>query len=203
MNFPSRSGPFPNRSWASIKYFLVDIPFVLFEILNEMGAKTELVKKYDGVGEPIADIKVESSELKGVTVPASIAPRMIDEYPILAVAAAFASGKTTMLGLQELRVKESDRLSAMADGLKSCGVKVEESSDTLTVHGTGGDIKGGTLIRTELDHRIAMSFLIMGLATRNPITIDNGATIDTSFPEFFKIMKSLGANLSLSDKTKD
>ena len=177
--------------------------FGLFEILNEMGAKTELVKKYDGVGEPIADIKVESSELKGVTVPASIAPRMIDEYPILAVAAAFASGKTTMLGLQELRVKESDRLSAMADGLKSCGVKVEESSDTLTVHGTGGDIKGGTLIRTELDHRIAMSFLIMGLATRNPITIDNGATIDTSFPDFFEIMKSLGANLSLSDKTKD
>ena len=177
--------------------------FGLFEILNEMGAKTNLVKKYDGVGEPIADIKVESSELKGVTVPASIAPRMIDEYPILAVAAAFASGKTTMLGLQELRVKESDRLSAMADGLKSCGVKVEESSDTLTVHGTGGDIKGGTLIRTELDHRIAMSFLIMGLATRNPITIDNGATIDTSFPDFFEIMKSLGANLSLSDKTKD
>mgnify|MGYP001454746355 FL=1 len=108
-----------------------------------------------------------------------------------------------MLGLQELRVKESDRLSAMADGLKSCGVKVEESSDSLTVHGTGGDIKGGTLIRTELDHRIAMSFLIMGLATRNPITIDNGATIDTSFPDFFEIMKSLGANLSLSDKTKD
>ena len=177
--------------------------FGLFEILNEMGAKTELVKKYDGVGEPIADIKVESSELKGVTVPASIAPRMIDEYPILAVAAAFASGKTTMLGLQELRVKESDRLSAIANGLKSCGVKVEESSDTLTVHGTGGDIKGGTLIRTELDHRIAMSFLIMGLATRNPITIDNGATIDTSFPDFFEIMKSLGANLSLSDKTKD
>ena len=176
--------------------------FGLFEILNEMGAKTELIKKYDGVGEPIADIKVESSELKGVTVPASIAPRMIDEYPILAVAAAFASGKTTMLGLQELRVKESDRLSAMADGLKSCGVKVEESSDTLTVHGTGGDIKGGTLIRTELDHRIAMSFLIMGLATRNPITIDNGATIDTSFPDFFEIMKSLGANLSLSDETK-
>ena len=176
--------------------------FGLFEILNEMGAKTELIKKYNGVGEPIADIKVESSELKGVTVPASIAPRMIDEYPILCSCQLCFREDDNAWATRASR-KESDRLSAMADGLKSCGVKVEESSDTLTVHGTGGDIKGGTLIRTELDHRIAMSFLIMGLATRNPITIDNGATIDTSFPDFFEIMKSLGANLSLSDKTKD
>ena len=177
--------------------------FGLFEILNEMGAKTELIQKHDGVGEPIADIVVKTSKLEGVTVPASIAPRMIDEYPILAVAAACASGTTRMLGLQELRVKESDRLAAMANGLKACGVTVEETSDSLTVHGTGGQIEGGARIQTQLDHRIAMSFLILGLKAKNPIIIDDGTTINTSFPGFVETMKSLGANLNFSDKGKD
>tara|TARA_B100000989_G_C19506204_1_gene456623 strand:- start:468 stop:1808 length:1341 start_codon:yes stop_codon:yes gene_type:complete len=177
--------------------------FGLFEILNEMGAKTELIQKHDGLGEPIADIIVQTSKLKGVTVPASIAPRMIDEYPILAVAAACASGTTRMHGLQELRVKESDRLAAMAIGLKACGIKVEETPDSLTVHGTGGQVEGGALIQTQLDHRIAMSFLILGLNAKDPIIIDDGTTINTSFPCFVETMASLGAKLKLSNTRKD
>ena len=202
--FPMVAGILTEDSRVEIKNVGINpLRFGLFEILNEMGAKTELIQKHDGVGEPIADIVVETSKLKGVTVPASIAPRMIDEYPILAVAAACATGTTRMFGLQELRVKESDRLAAMANGLKACGVTVEETSDSLTVHGTGGQIEGGARIQTQLDHRIAMSFLILGLKAKNPIIIDDGTTINTSFPGFVETMKSLGANLSFSDKGKD
>ena len=202
--FPMVAGILTEGSRVEIKNVGINpLRFGLFEILNEMGAKTKVLQKYDGVGEPIADIVVETSELKGVTVPASIAPRMIDEYPILAVAAACASGTTRMLGLQELRVKESDRLAAMASGLQACGVKVEETSDSLTVHGTGGQINGGALIQTQLDHRIAMSFLTLGLNAKHPIIIDDGTTINTSFPGFVAIMKSLGANLDFGDKGKD
>ena len=202
--FPMVAGILTEDSRVEIKNVGINpLRFGLFEILNEMGAKTELIQKHDGVGEPIADIVVETSKLKGVTVPASIAPRMIDEYPILAVAAACASGTTRMFGLQELRVKESDRLAAMANGLKACGVTVEETSDSLTVHGTGGQIEGGARIQTHLDHRIAMSFLILGLKAKNPIIIDDGTTINTSFPGFVETMKSLGANLNFSDKGKD
>ena len=202
--FPMVAGILAEDSRIEIKNVGINpLRFGLFEILNEMGAKTELIQKHDGVGEPIADIIVETSKLKGVTVPASIAPRMIDEYPILAVAAACASGTTRMFGLQELRVKESDRLAAMANGLKACGITVEETSDSLTVHGTGGQIEGGARIQTQLDHRIAMSFLTLGLKAKNPIIIDNGTTINTSFPGFVETMKSLGANLNFSDKGKD
>ena len=202
--FPMVAGILNEDSRVEIKNVGINpLRFGLFEILNEMGAKTELIQKHDGVGEPIADIVVETSKLKGVTVPASIAPRMIDEYPILAVAAACASGTTRMCGLQELRVKESDRLAAMANGLKACGVTVEETSDSLTVHGTGGQIEGGARIQTQLDHRIAMSFLTLGLKAKNPIIIVNGTTINTSFPGFVETMKSLGANLNFSDKGKD
>ena len=202
--FPMVAGILTEDSRVEIKNVGINpLRFGLFEILNEMGAKTELIQKHDGVGEPIADIVVETSKLKGVTVPASIAPRMIDEYPILAVAAACASGTTRMFGLQELRVKESDRLAAMANGLKACGVTVEETSDSLTVHGTGGQIEGGARIQTQLDHRIAMSFLTLGLKAKNPIIIDDGTTINTSFPGFVETMKSLGANLNFSDKGKD
>ena len=202
--FPMVAGILAEDSRIKIKNVGINpLRFGLFEILNEMGAKTELIQKHDGVGEPIADIVVKTSKLKGVTVPASIAPRMIDEYPILAVAAACASGTTRMLGLQELRVKESDRLAAMANGLKACGVTVEETSDSLTVHGTGGQIEGGARIQTQLDHRIAMSFLTLGLKAKNPIIIDDGTTINTSFPGFVETMKSLGANLNFSDKGKD
>ena len=202
--FPMVAGILTEDSRVEIKNVGINpLRFGLFEILNEMGAKTELIQKHDGVGEPIADIVVKTSKLKGVTVPASIAPRMIDEYPILAVAAACASGTTRMFGLQELRVKESDRLAAMANGLKACGVIVEETSDSLTVHGTGGQIEGGARIQTQLDHRIAMSFLTLGLKAKNPIIIDDGTTINTSFPGFVETMKSLGANLNFSDKGKD
>ena len=202
--FPMVAGILAEDSRIEIKNVGINpLRFGLFEILNEMGAKTELVQKHDGMGEPIADIVVKTSKLKGVTVPASIAPRMIDEYPILAVAAACASGTTRMFGLQELRVKESDRLAAMANGLKACGVTVEETSDSLTVHGTGGQIEGGARIQTQLDHRIAMSFLTLGLKAKNPIIIDNGTTINTSFPGFVETMKSLGANLNFSDRGKD
>tara|TARA_B100000925_G_scaffold256322_1_gene210109 strand:+ start:656 stop:1987 length:1332 start_codon:yes stop_codon:yes gene_type:complete len=199
--FPMVAGILAEDSRIEIKNVGINpLRFGLFEILNEMGAKTELIQKHDGVGEPIADIVVKTSKLKGVTVPASIAPRMIDEYPILAVAAACASGTTRMFGLQELRVKESDRLAAMANGLKACGVTVEETSDSLTVHGSGGQIEGGARIQTQLDHRIAMSFLTLGLKAKNPISIDNGTTINTSFPGFVETMKSLGANLNFSDR---
>ena len=202
--FPMVAGILAEDSRIKIKNVGINpLRFGLFEILNEMGAKTQLIQKHDGVGEPIADIVVKTSKLKGVTVPASIAPRMIDEYPILAVAAACASGTTRMFGLQELRVKESDRLAAMANGLKACGVIVEETSDSLTVHGTGGQIEGGARIQTQLDHRIAMSFLTLGLKAKNPIIIDNGTTINTSFPGFVETMKSLGAKLNFSDKGKD
>ena len=201
--FPMVAGILAEGSRIEIKNVGINpLRFGLFEILNEMGAKTELIQKHDGVGEPTADIVVKASKLKGVTVPASIAPRMIDEYPILAVAAACASGTTRMLGLQELRVKESDRLAAMAIGLKACGVTVEETSDSLTVHGTGGQIDGGARIQTQLDHRIAMSFLTLGLNAKDPIIIDDGTTINTSFPGFVETMKSLGANLNFSDRGK-
>lgn len=201
--FPMVAGILAEDSRIEIKNVGINpLRFGLFEILNEMGAKTELIQKHDGVGEPTADIVVKASKLKGVTVPASIAPRMIDEYPILAVAAACASGTTRMLGLQELRVKESDRLTAMAIGLKACGVRVEETSDSLTVHGTGGQIDGGARIQTQLDHRIAMSFLTLGLNAKDPIIIDDGTTINTSFPGFVETMKSLGANLNFGDKGK-
>jgi 3-phosphoshikimate 1-carboxyvinyltransferase len=165
----------------------------LFETLLEMGADlTRANERIEG-GEPVADIAVKTSALKGVTVPPERAPRMIDEYPILAVAAAFASGRTIMRGLSELRVKESDRLAAIAEGLALCGVKVAVEGDTLIVHGVGGPPAGGATIATNLDHRIAMSFLVLGMAAKAPVAIDDGATIETSFPEFTLLMNGIGA----------
>jgi 3-phosphoshikimate 1-carboxyvinyltransferase len=121
---------------------------------------------------------------------------MIDEYPILAVAAAFAQGTTRMRGLSELRVKESDRLTAMAGGLTACGVRIEIEGDDLIVHGRGAPPEGGATIAVNLDHRIAMSFLVMGLATGRPVAVDDGAAIDTSFPGFVPLMNALGARIS-------
>jgi 3-phosphoshikimate 1-carboxyvinyltransferase len=118
---------------------------------------------------------------------------MIDEYPILAVAAAFAHGPTVMNGLAELRVKESDRLDATARGLTACGIEVEETADRLVVHGTGGQVLGGGVIAANLDHRIAMAFLTLGLGAENPVCIDDGATIETSFPNFAALMQGVGA----------
>ena len=166
----------------------------LFTTLREMGAKIETIATRDD-GEEVADLRVVASKLKGVEVPPERAPSMIDEYPILAVAAAFAEGTTRMRGLKELRVKESDRLEATAAMLRANGIAVEIEGDDLIVHGKGA-VKGGGEVTTHMDHRIAMSALVMGLASDEPVRIDDGAFIATSFPGFVELMGSLGANLS-------
>ena len=166
----------------------------LFTTLREMGAKIETVATRDD-GEEVADLRVVASKLKGVEVPPERAPAMIDEYPILAVAASFAEGTTRMRGLKELRVKESDRLEATAAMLRNNGVSVEIEGDDLIVHGKGM-AQGGGEVATHMDHRIAMSALVMGLASNEPVRIDDGAFIATSFPGFVELMRSLGADLS-------
>ncbi|HXR94641.1 MAG TPA: 3-phosphoshikimate 1-carboxyvinyltransferase [Rhizomicrobium sp.] len=167
----------------------------LLETLEEMGADIRIVNWRVSGGEEIGDLVVRHSPLKGVTVPVERAPSMIDEYPILAVAASFAHGHTVMRGLEELRVKESDRLSAIARGLAANGVAFDETHDGLTIHGKG-KVKGGGSITTHMDHRIAMSFLTMGLASENPITVDDTAMIATSFPTYLDLMRSLGAEFA-------
>jgi 3-phosphoshikimate 1-carboxyvinyltransferase len=167
----------------------------LVETLREMGANIEDVNRRDDAGEIIADLRVRSSSLKGVDVPAPRAPSMIDEYIVLAVASAFAEGETRMRGLSELRVKESDRLAATAAGLKANGVDCEISGDDLIVRGKGR-AAGGGLVETHMDHRLAMAFLVMGLASEKPVKIDDGAFIATSFPGFVENMRKLGAEIS-------
>ena len=167
----------------------------LLTTLREMGASIEVVDKRDDGGEEIADLRVRTSTLKGVDVPAERAPSMIDEYPILAVAASFAEGVTRMRGLQELRVKESDRLAATVDMLRANGVAVEIEGDDLIVQGKGRPA-GGAEVKTHMDHRIAMSALVMGLASENPVRIDDSAFIATSFPGFVELMRSIGADLT-------
>jgi 3-phosphoshikimate 1-carboxyvinyltransferase len=167
----------------------------LFLTLKEMGANIETLATRDDGGEEVADLRVTSSQLKGVEVPPERAPSMIDEYLILAVAAAFATGTTRMRGLKELRVKESDRLEATADMLRVNGVKVEIMGDDLLVHGVG-HVPGGGEVKTHMDHRIAMSALMMGLASEQPVRIDDSAFIATSFPDFTGLMRSLGAELT-------
>ncbi len=167
----------------------------LIETLLEMGAAIAIENARTSGGEKIGDLVVRASQLKGVEVPPDRAPAMIDEYPILAVAAAFAEGKTIMRGLEELRVKESDRLSAIAAGLTANGLAIAETHDTLTVEGRGlGGVPGGARVATHLDHRIAMSFLVMGLAAQNPVSVDDTAMIATSFPEYEPLMRGLGAD---------
>ena len=168
----------------------------LIDTLLEMGADIEIGNRRDAGGEDVADLRVRSSELKGVAVPPARAPFMIDEYPVLAVAAAFAEGETVMDGVEELRVKESDRLAAVARGLEANGVDCTEGESTLTVRGRpGGRGLGGGTVETHLDHRIAMSFLVMGLAAGKPVTVDDRAMIATSFPEFMDLMTGLGAGI--------
>lgn len=167
----------------------------LFTTLKEMGAKIDVLEKRDDGGEEVADLRVTASQLKGVEVPPERAPAMIDEYLILGVAAAFAEGTTRMRGLKELRVKESDRLEATADMLRINGVSVEIEGDDLIVHGKGS-VPGGGEVKTHMDHRIAMSALVMGLASEEPVRIDDSAFIATSFPDFVGLMRALGADLS-------
>jgi 3-phosphoshikimate 1-carboxyvinyltransferase len=171
----------------------------LLDSLSEMGADIEIKNTRDIAGEPVADLQVRASQLKGATIPASRAPAMIDEYPILAVAAACAEGTSIFEGVGELRVKESDRLAAMAEGLQECGVETAATEDTLTIYGTDkipGKIAGGVTIASQLDHRIAMSYLVLGLASENPVTIDDGSPIETSFPGFLGLMNKLGATMA-------
>jgi len=160
--------------------------------LQEMGADISISNERVSGGEPVGDVTARSSRLSGIVVPASRAPSMIDEYPVLAVAAAFADGTTRMQGLHELRVKESDRLAAVAAGLEANGVTHETGDDWLEVTG-GGNSTGGGTVTTHLDHRIAMAFLVMGLASDEPVTVDDGNVMATSFPGFREFMEGLGA----------
>ena len=167
----------------------------LFTTLREMGASIEESEVRGDAGEPMARLRVRASKLRGVVVPPERAPSMIDEYLVLAVAASFAEGTTVMRGLQELRVKESDRLEATAAMLRVNGVKVEVAGDDLIVEGRG-HVPGGGLVATHMDHRIAMSALVMGLAADKPVKVDDTAFIATSFPDFIPMMRSLGAEFS-------
>lgn len=163
-----------------------------YTTLREMGANVQFLDEREAGGEPIADIRIRHTKLKGVVVPAARAPSMIDEYPVLACVAAFAAGETRMDGLSELKVKESDRLAATAAGLAVNGVWAMVSGDTLTVAGSGV-VPGGGTVATHLDHRIAMAFLTLGLASAKPVTVDDVVMIATSFPEFRPLMEKLGA----------
>jgi 3-phosphoshikimate 1-carboxyvinyltransferase len=167
----------------------------LLTTLTEMGASIEALDRRTEGGEEVADLRVRAGPLRAVEVPAMRAPSMIDEYPILAVAASFAEGTTVMRGLKELRVKESDRLAATAALLRANGVKVDIAGDDLIVEG-GGRPAGGGLVTTHMDHRIAMAALVLGLGSERPVRIDDGSFIATSFPGFVELMTSLGAELS-------
>jgi 3-phosphoshikimate 1-carboxyvinyltransferase len=166
----------------------------LYVTLKEMGAKIETLATRDDGGEEVADLRITACALKGVDVPPERAPSMIDEYPILAVAASFAEGVTRMRGLKELRVKESDRLEATAAMLRANGVTVDIDGDDMIVTGKP-NVSGGGEVVTHMDHRIAMAALVMGLATEQPVRIDDSAFIATSFPGFVELMRSLGADL--------
>ena len=166
-----------------------------YQVLREMGADVAFTNERDEGGEPVADIRVRHAKLAGVHVAAHRAPSMIDEYPILAVVAAFADGETRMDGLAELKVKESDRLAATIAGLTANGVIARTEGDTLTVSGAGC-VRGGGTVSTHLDHRISMAFLTMGLASREPVTVDDTRMVATSFPEFVTLMQGVGAHFS-------
>lgn len=170
----------------------------LYITLVEMGADIEFMNPRTEGGEPVADLRVcFSGDMQGVEVPPARAPSMIDEFPILSVVASFAHGRTVMRGVKELRVKESDRIDAMARGLEACGMRVEEDEDTLIVYGRGpGGMPGGATCATHLDHRIAMSFLVAGMASNAPVSVDDGSPIVTSFPIFEGLMNGLGAAVS-------
>ena len=167
-----------------------------YETVKEMGADLVIKNARLEAGEPVVDLHVQYSGrgLRGVEVPAERVPSMVDEYPVLAALAAYAEGPTRMHGLGELRVKESDRLAAVANGLAANGVPVSVQGDSLIVDG-GGEVAGGGTVATELDHRIAMAFLTLGLGSREPVAVDDVSMIDTSFPTFISLLKGLGAQL--------
>jgi 3-phosphoshikimate 1-carboxyvinyltransferase len=171
----------------------------LLDTLGEMGADLSVTNVRDEGGETVADVTARYSELEGVEVPPERAPSMIDEYPILAVAAAYAKGRTVMRGIGELRVKESDRIALMARGLQACGVAVEEGPEHLTVVGSAAGnrpVQGGARVVTHGDHRIAMSHLVLGLASAEPVAVDEPGMIATSFPGFVELMRGLGGDVA-------
>jgi 3-phosphoshikimate 1-carboxyvinyltransferase len=168
----------------------------LITTLQAMGADITIANERKDAGEPVADLIARAGDLQGIDVPAERAPAMIDEYPILAVAAACAHGRTIMRGVGELRVKESDRLTGIVDGLSACGVTVESGEDWLAVTGCGGPPPGGATIATQLDHRMAMAFLVLGLAAREPVGVDDAGPIGTSFPDFVAAMQQIGADIA-------
>ena len=169
----------------------------LFTTLQEMGAELTFENMREEGGEPVADLRAKFSDnMKGIEVPPERAASMIDEYPVLSVVAAFATGKTVMRGVKELRVKESDRIDAMAKGLRAAGVTVDDGPDWWRVTGLGhGNVPGDVTVASQLDHRIAMAFMVMGMATQKPMTVDDGGPIATSFPIFEGLMTELGAQL--------
>jgi 3-phosphoshikimate 1-carboxyvinyltransferase len=167
------------------------------ETLKEMGARLDITNIRASSGEDIGDVVVSASSLHGVNVPPERAPAMIDEYPILAVVAAFAEGRTVMCGLEELRVKESDRLTGIAQGLRAIGVAIEQGEDSLVIEGRGLDgVPGGARVAVRQDHRLAMAFLVAGLAARTPISVDDSTMVRTSFPKFRQLMRELGAEIA-------
>jgi 3-phosphoshikimate 1-carboxyvinyltransferase len=198
------SAAFPIVAASIIKGSNIKLPYIgmnnrrtgIIKTLEEMGANLEVQNEQYIGGEKVADISIKyNAPLQGINVPKDRVPSMIDEFPILSIAAACAQGTTKMEGLAELRVKESDRLGLMAENLRKCGVKLEEGEDSLIIHGTGSHPKGGVKIKTNMDHRIAMSFLILGCVSEEPIEIDNGNHINTSFPGFTELMNDLGASI--------
>ena len=169
-----------------------------FDTVKDMGAKITSSNQRIVNCEPLEDLRIQHSGLSGIEVPPERAPKLIDEYPVLAALAATAEGVTVMRGARELRLKESDRITAMVSGLRQNGVQVEEFEDGLAVQGLGGGVPGGANVISHLDHRVAMSFLILGMSSKLPIAIDDAATINSSFPEFISIANKLGGNLTVA-----
>jgi 3-phosphoshikimate 1-carboxyvinyltransferase len=195
--FPVAAALILGKSEVRIEDVLVNpLRLGFFETLLEMGAKIAYEERRDPIDEPIADLVVTGSKLNGAAPPARRAPAMIDEFPILAVVAAFAQGETRIVGAAELRLKESDRITMMVDGLRACGVDAEELQDGLVVRGNGPkSVRGGAQIRTLGDHRVAMSFLVLGMASKDPVIVDDAEMIATSFPGFPECMRALGGEI--------
>ena len=187
----------PNSEIKILNVCVNDLRMGLYKSLIDMGANISFSNRREINGEPIADISAKYSILKGIKIPRSRVASMIDEFPILSIAAIRAVGETTMEGIEELRFKETDRIHAMSEGLRSVGIETKENKDSMVVNGKGPDysISGNVTIKSRLDHRIAMSFLCLGLITENPIKVLDTDTINSSFPSFFEIMNKIGANL--------
>jgi 3-phosphoshikimate 1-carboxyvinyltransferase len=195
--FPVAAALILGKSEVRIQDVLVNpLRLGFFETMLEMGGKIAYEERRDPIGEPIADLVVKASKLNGAAPPARRAPAMIDEFPILAAVAAFAQGETRIVGAAELRVKESDRIAMMVEGLRACGVDADELEDGLVVNGNGPkSVRGGASIRTLGDHRVAMSFLVLGMASKEPVTVDDADMIATSFPGFAECMRALGGDI--------